>query len=355
MLDPFEGMANRPMSLNGYSWVEGNVPNRVDPSGEQCEPLSEVMWPKAHSRTSACENLQNKLFSTLWSPISWDEVFGCYSCVMTEVPGWELRNVESYRRGLMQAVYDEMKGARVARVETAIAQYANSYNTPVIHDPGWGDEGYIEGFSYGGGALFGVQLGRETVYDFATFQRAVFAYSGSGVHWPSIGITAYYGYVEGFRDDPSQNIDKFSGGIFFAQYGDGGTFYVRSGSSNFGGAIPVSVGTSHFWSDAGVSGNTYNIGVGPSILFEAGQYTIWYWQQGGEKSYVDFHCRVKMDELENDIRNGNGSVFSGILDGLAIRLALNTARELAVSFAKNHARNFNDKHGGNSCSCRPEG
>lgn len=32
-LDPFEGMANRPMSLNGYNWVEGNVPNRRDPSG----------------------------------------------------------------------------------------------------------------------------------------------------------------------------------------------------------------------------------------------------------------------------------------------------------------------------------
>ena len=31
--DPFEGMAQRPMSLNGYSWVEGNVPNAVDPSG----------------------------------------------------------------------------------------------------------------------------------------------------------------------------------------------------------------------------------------------------------------------------------------------------------------------------------
>lgn len=26
-LDPFEGLLDRPMSLNGYSWVEGNVPN----------------------------------------------------------------------------------------------------------------------------------------------------------------------------------------------------------------------------------------------------------------------------------------------------------------------------------------
>jgi RHS repeat-associated protein len=32
-LDPFEGMSDRPMSLNGYAWVEGNTPNRVDPAG----------------------------------------------------------------------------------------------------------------------------------------------------------------------------------------------------------------------------------------------------------------------------------------------------------------------------------
>ncbi len=32
-LDPFEGFMRIPMSLNGYSWVEGNTPNMVDPSG----------------------------------------------------------------------------------------------------------------------------------------------------------------------------------------------------------------------------------------------------------------------------------------------------------------------------------
>ncbi len=32
-LDPFKGLRDRPMSLNGYSWVEGNVPNGTDPSG----------------------------------------------------------------------------------------------------------------------------------------------------------------------------------------------------------------------------------------------------------------------------------------------------------------------------------
>ncbi len=32
--DPVEGVLNRPMSLNGYSYVEGNPVNRTDPSGE---------------------------------------------------------------------------------------------------------------------------------------------------------------------------------------------------------------------------------------------------------------------------------------------------------------------------------
>ena len=41
-LDPFEGMSDRAMSLNGYSWVEGNVPNAVDPSGMIYELPS--MW-----------------------------------------------------------------------------------------------------------------------------------------------------------------------------------------------------------------------------------------------------------------------------------------------------------------------
>lgn len=32
-LDPFEGTMQLPMSLNGYSWVEGNTPNMADPWG----------------------------------------------------------------------------------------------------------------------------------------------------------------------------------------------------------------------------------------------------------------------------------------------------------------------------------
>jgi RHS repeat-associated protein len=40
-LDPFEGTRSRPMSLNGYSYVEGNVPNWTDPSGLQTTQTNE--------------------------------------------------------------------------------------------------------------------------------------------------------------------------------------------------------------------------------------------------------------------------------------------------------------------------
>jgi RHS repeat-associated protein len=38
-LDPLEGIVQRAMSLNGYSWVEGNTINYVDPSGLTCFDL----------------------------------------------------------------------------------------------------------------------------------------------------------------------------------------------------------------------------------------------------------------------------------------------------------------------------
>ena len=44
-LDPFEGITNTPMSLNRYSYVEGNLPNAVDPSG---------MWGESPSMYAAC-------------------------------------------------------------------------------------------------------------------------------------------------------------------------------------------------------------------------------------------------------------------------------------------------------------
>ena len=46
----------RPMSMNGYSWVEGNTPNMVDPSGKQTErDCSEEALSNCNLEGSECE------------------------------------------------------------------------------------------------------------------------------------------------------------------------------------------------------------------------------------------------------------------------------------------------------------
>jgi len=51
-LDPVEGVTVRPMSLNGYSWVEGNVPNALDPSGTQVDTCGDDLALAASRRCS---------------------------------------------------------------------------------------------------------------------------------------------------------------------------------------------------------------------------------------------------------------------------------------------------------------
>jgi RHS repeat-associated protein len=59
-LDPFEGMTARPMSLNGYAWVEGNVVNAVDSTGLIYEFPG--LWEKCLSpRSTAIARLQSSL------------------------------------------------------------------------------------------------------------------------------------------------------------------------------------------------------------------------------------------------------------------------------------------------------
>ncbi len=52
-LDPFEGIVDRPVSLNGYSWVEGRPINFVDPTGNQLCEIGSPVAPDI-TRPDAC-------------------------------------------------------------------------------------------------------------------------------------------------------------------------------------------------------------------------------------------------------------------------------------------------------------
>jgi RHS repeat-associated protein len=75
-LDPFEGRTCTPMSLNGYGWVQGNVPNMVDPSGmfpEDCALCKELLLPSM----VANDNFANRYASYLACLNNCDTV--CYA------------------------------------------------------------------------------------------------------------------------------------------------------------------------------------------------------------------------------------------------------------------------------------
>ncbi|GAB5426354.1 MAG: hypothetical protein Crog4KO_35010 [Crocinitomicaceae bacterium] len=57
-LDPWEGKSCTPMSLNGYSWVEGNPIMNIDPSGEQlCSTECEILKSQAGIPQSVVQQL----------------------------------------------------------------------------------------------------------------------------------------------------------------------------------------------------------------------------------------------------------------------------------------------------------
>jgi RHS repeat-associated protein len=83
-LDPFEGMANRPMSLNGYLYVEGNTPNWTDPSGytlnedQIIDGLAEyschcgwIDWDHTDNYTLMVDVLENLLYAGTDSAEFW--------------------------------------------------------------------------------------------------------------------------------------------------------------------------------------------------------------------------------------------------------------------------------------------
>jgi len=224
-LDPWEGLAGRPMSLNGYSWVEGNTVMNTDPTGRQVPCPARGIEPGSGNfdagRWGQCEILFDILKSG--GTPTWTQVYSCYPCVldMSLYP-----TIQAYSEALEQALIDEY--ATRQAIERAINSF-NGYVTPTIPENiFYGDTGYLEGISVGGiisiiGPIgIGGQTGREIVYNFSTFQRSTFSYNGSGGGVPAGGVNAYFGGVEGFVEEfPS----KFEGGAFFGQYS--GDFTVR--------------------------------------------------------------------------------------------------------------------------------
>jgi RHS repeat-associated protein len=96
-LDPFEGTTRRPMSLNGYAWVEGNAPNWVDPSG-MCPELRRVNDNSTqrtnesnhyHEAVELCYEMRNTLkrwgVNVVWDTTAVDPYWARLNCLPEQV------------------------------------------------------------------------------------------------------------------------------------------------------------------------------------------------------------------------------------------------------------------------------
>lgn len=105
-LDPFEGMRDRTMSLNGYSWVEGNVPNMVDRSGRISCQVQTLTCPDASQYIPSVDYSLRKYVDTSYTTRDWlDDVIGFLHTFENTFPylGLQLFANEAESAGNIQA------------------------------------------------------------------------------------------------------------------------------------------------------------------------------------------------------------------------------------------------------------
>jgi len=260
--DTWEGDYNRPLSLNRWNYVEGNPINLIDPSGKT--PTAGGDYPRH------CQFMSTK----------------------AEYEACVLR-------------FFNLEPINITRLGETVTGSAGCYTGPTeFRAPG-----YIEGLSYSVSAgPSSYMIGTEIVYDFATMQRQLFDYSGSGLT-PSMGISdgQYFGYVNGFRTsvlDPSKyDIDRDYGGPFIN--------IVMGITVGLGGAINGGTNTFYSPSDPNIRGETYYFGGSISIadlgvVIDAGKFTLNFvpWSSAPRHYFISGGF-VDVGTLTSDIRSGN--------------------------------------------------
>jgi hypothetical protein len=210
--------------------------------------------------------------------------------------------------------------------------------------------GYVEGVSFTSTSTIVSQIsGVEVVYNFSTFQRIEYAYTGSGVQLPAFFAAAgayYVGHVEGFLPNPvgrsandyRQFEAQYSGTTFFNSAGIG----AAPGIANFFTASLVA-GINRFSSPSGLYGNQVYISAGLSFIspdftigLDGGAGRLNATPRPGRTSYIR-NCQVDIGALLLDINIGTGSPAGIATIGSGPRLAASAAAAVA-------ALDYNSKH-----------
>jgi len=254
--DSWQGNYTRPLSLNGWNYIEANPVNLVDPSGHF------PVW---------CQYAPNKAFYE--------------ACVLAY---YQLEPISYLSLG--SNITGE-KGCYEGKV---------NYRAP----------GYLEGVGGFVGPLLGDYIpstwgGVETVYDFATMGRSSFWYTGPGISdaFLGAGIAQYGGIVKGFRS--IANIITDYGGPFWVLQGGISVDLIIGFGAGIGGFVSTS--------DVLMRGMTWYVGGSVSLsdwiegIDVGGAYLDYKPVEGSRKNYRAADGSIDKVSLLSDIISGDQS------------------------------------------------
>ncbi|MBE2192666.1 MAG: RHS repeat-associated core domain-containing protein [Anaerolinea sp.] len=338
---------------NRYGYVGGNVVNRVDPSGmfdwdnfvvEARDSLDCIAREGGATTSWQIEafvqetvKLNDPLHMLLGGNIGSESALDSRGRL---IPGKRLvvpnRVADPSGLGMdLSNIHTTGRSRRIRRCLGPEAATMVPSRSPVTRS----GIGYIEGVNTSVvGVFVGGTIGVEVVYNFATFQRMTFDYSGIGLALNlGASVVPYGGYVWGLRENRFSP-NEFS--TFTEDYGGKFEYFSFSGSvplpmlfsrGKVGFGIGVS-GTGFKNQEQTVQGILFGVTAGVSLLpIDLGLGKTGSFERD-EISYIQ-GCRVDIERLKADIRGGN----------LFFRMSFGELRETVSSAAEVLALQYNQR------------
>jgi len=239
------------------------------------------------------------------------------------------------------------------RLSNIIQRGRTGYLKSIIPKAPWtwqGDmSGYVEGMSRNFNPLVVFASGGdETVYNFATFQRMDFQYTGGGITGGGLGGNAspYFGVVFGFTrgHEGGRNADQF-----VSEYGGSTIFSGAEINTNpmIKGFVGGAIGSLYYRSLTGqTNGRIWYISIGAGLSLPFWNFNVSATTSTAKpnslKNYIRHtNCLVDIETLEADILQGSHSPITslgGVVEVLGRQWAATTARKMGTLYNEQFAQ-----------------
>jgi RHS repeat-associated protein len=282
--DAWNGSGARPQSMNGWSYVNSNPTNLIDPSG-MVPALPGPMFPSYCTTASAKWEYVYCVAKSFGIESDWGKL------LVYKVAEEAGLNAPSFGQEFDNAM-DRIKGT------------SGCYWGPIPYRAA----GYSEGLGFTSPLINAFSFGDEVVYDFGKMERGEFRYSGTRLSDSlvgSLGVSESAVNIEGFSSWKDIASD-YEGISQVLTYGAGPNLFLDIGFSK--GKIHSLSLNLHIKGDGSYIGLPLSFGVDPFPIVEFDWSVLDYsLVPNTRKTYIQNDGRVDIGLLANDIEQGDRS------------------------------------------------